>query len=205
MDTTDQKRQLRARMRTHRRSLSESDQRTASECLAQQLLTLPGILNAKRVGAYFANDGEIDPLPALEALIGRGSKGYLPVLFASRRPRLQFAEYFVDEPLKPGKYGIPVPFHDRRKLLNPVGLDWLFMPLVAFDEDGNRLGMGGGFYDASLASRSHRAQWRRPVLIGLAHEFQKVDALNVDSWDVPLDGILTDKTFRPISRAAGVT
>ena len=77
------------------------------------------------------------------------------------------------------------------------------MPLVAFDEGGNRLGMGGGFYDASLASRSHRAQWGRPVLIGLAHEFQKVDALNVDSWDVPLDGILTDKTFRPINRAAG--
>ena len=59
---------------------------------------------------------------------------------------------------------------------------------------------GRRFYDASLASRSHRAQWRRPVLIGLAHEFQKVDALNVDSWDVPLDGILTDK---PSGRLTG--
>jgi len=204
MDIADQKRQLRGKMRLHRRSLTESDQREASERLVQQLFQLPGILSAKRIGAYFANDGEIDPLPALEALMERGRRGYLPVLFATRRPRLQFAEYFSDEPLQRGKYGIPVPFHDRRKLIDPVALDWLLMPLVAFDESGNRLGMGGGFYDASLASRSHRLQWRRPVLIGLAHEFQRVDALNVDSWDVPLDGILTDQKFRPVSREAGI-
>ncbi len=204
MDTANQKRQLRAKMRIKRRSLSRPDQREASVRLVQQLLKLPGISGARRLGAYFANDGEIDPLPALEALMERGRRGYLPVLFATRRPRLQFAEYFSDEPLQRGKYGIPVPFHDRRKLIDPVALDWLLMPLVAFDESGNRLGMGGGFYDASLASRAHRAQWRRPVLIGLAHEFQRVDALNVDSWDVPLDGILTDQKFRPVSREAGI-
>ncbi len=200
MDTADQKRQLRAKMRIKRRSLSGPDQREASERLAQQLLKLPGISGARSLGAYFANDGEIDPLPALEALMERGRRGYLPVLFATRRPRLRFAEYFSDEPLQRGKYGIPVPFHDRRKLIDPVELDWLLMPLVAFDESGNRLGMGGGFYDASLASRSHRAQWHRPLLIGLAHEFQRVDSFNVDSWDVPLDGILTDRSFRPVSR-----
>ena len=203
MDTADQKRQLRVKMRLNRRSLSESDQREASEHLARQLFQLPGILSAKRIGAYFSNDGEIDPLPALEEMMGRGRRGYLPVLFATRRPRLRFAQYYRDEPLQRGRYGIPVPFHDRRKLINPVELDWLLMPLVAFDESGNRLGMGGGFYDASLASRSHRGQWHRPVLIGLAHEFQRVDSLNVDSWDVPLDGILTDRKFRPVSRDIG--
>ena len=204
MDTANQKRQLRAKMRIKRRSLSRPDQREASVRLVQQLLKLPGISGARRLGAYFANDGEIDPLPALEALMERGRRGYLPVLLATRRPRLQFAEYFSDEPLQRGKYGIPVPFHDRRRLIDPVALDWLLMPLVAFDESGNRLGMGGGFYDASLASSTHRLQWRRPVLIGLAHEFQRVDALNVDSWDVPLDGILTDQKFRPVSREAGI-
>ena len=203
MDIADQKRHLRAKMRSHRRRLSESDQREASERLVQQLFQLPGILSAKRIGAYFSNDGEIDPLPVLEEMMARGRRGYLPVLFATRRPRLRFAQYYHDELLQRGKYGIPVPFHDRRKLINPVELDWLLMPLVAFDESGNRLGMGGGFYDASLASRSHRGQWRRPALIGLAHEFQRVDSLNVDSWDVPLDGILTDRKFRPVSRETG--
>ena len=115
MDTADQKRQLRVKMRLHRRSLSESDQREASERLAQQLFQLPGILSAKRIGAYFSNDGEIDPLPALEEMMWRGRRGYLPVLFATRRPRLRFGQYYHDDPLQRGKYGIPVPVHDRRK------------------------------------------------------------------------------------------
>ena len=76
------------------------------------------------------------------------------------------------------------------------------MPLVAFDEGGNRLGMGLLRCLIGIALASY--PMAPPQLIGLAHEFQKVDALNVDSWDVPLDGILTDKTFRPINRAAGV-
>ena len=69
------------------------------------------------------------------------------------------------------------------------------MPLVAFDKQGNRLGMGGGFYDRTLA-RLHEQNWQKPQLIGLAHECQKVDALPIESWDVPLKTIITpDKTY----------
>ena len=200
MNTAKDKRELRRQMRTRRQNLTEIEQREASEQLARRLLNLPGVMGVKRLGGYFASDGEINPMPALEALIGRGRAGYLPVLFRTRRPRVRFAEYFPQEPLQPGGFGIPVPFHHRRHLLDPVELDWLLMPLVAFDDNGNRLGMGGGFYDASLASRRHRHRWRRPMLIGLAHEFQKVDRLEVDNWDVPLDGILTDTAYRPIVR-----
>ena len=183
-------------MRAKRQALSAEEQDHASAKLSQQLLRLSGLLSARRIGAYVANDGEMDPLPAIESLVLKKIEAYLPVLFGSRRPRVRFARYYPAEPMTPGRFGIPTPFHDKRDLRDPMELDWLLMPLVAFDDRGNRLGMGGGFYDASLASRANRRFWRRPRLIGIAHEFQRVDNLTLDSWDIPLDGILTDQKFR---------
>ena len=199
MTTSDTKREIRAMMRSKRRDLSSTDRERASLDLTKRLLTLPGILHARRVAAYVANDGEIDPLPALTELVMTGVHGYLPVLFNTRRPRVRFARYFPNTPLAKGRFDIPIPLHDQKNLLDPVQLDWLLMPLVAFDANGNRLGMGGGFYDASLASRRAKKNWLRPRLIGIAHEFQRVDGLSVDSWDIPLDGILTDQAFRLIA------
>ena len=199
MTTSETKREIRAMMRSKRRDLSSTDRERASLNLTKRLLALPGILHARRVAAYVANDGEIDPLPALTELVMTGVHGYLPVLFNTRRPRVRFARYFPNAPLAKGRFDIPIPLHDQKNLLDPVQLDWLLMPLVAFDANGNRLGMGGGFYDASLASRRAKKNWLRPRLIGIAHEFQRVDGLSVDSWDIPLDGILTDQAFRLIA------
>ena len=199
MTTSETKREIRAMMRSKRRDLSSTDRERASLDLTKRLLALPGILHARRVAAYVANDGEIDPLPALTELVMTGVHGYLPVLFNTRRPRVRFARYFPNAPLSKGRFDIQIPLHDQKNLLDPVQLDWLLMPLVAFDANGNRLGMGGGFYDASLASRRAKKNWLRPRLIGIAHEFQRVDGLSVDSWDIPLDGILTDQAFRLIA------
>ena len=66
------------------------------------------------------------------------------------------------------------------------------MPLVGFDEQGTRLGMGGGFYDRSFAFRRQRRHWTGPQLLGLAHGCQKVSQLPTAPWDIPLDGIASD-------------
>jgi len=202
MQNIDTKRELRAVMRARRRDLSDDERAEASASLHSHLLTLIGLSRPHRVAAYIPNDGEIDPMSALDQLVERGVEGYLPVIFGTRRPRLRFARYHPKEPLTFGKFGIPIPFHDKRELKNPVDIDWLLMPLVAFDASGSRIGMGGGFYDATLAVSQARRAWRRPKLIGIAHEFQRVERLEVDSWDIPLDGILTDRGFRSISCAA---
>ena len=73
--------------------------------------------------------------------------------------------------------------------------DVVFMPLLGFDLRGFRIGMGGGFYDASLAFLGRRRSWRRPRLIGLAFEAQRVDRLPEDEWDIPLDGVLTERRY----------
>jgi 5-formyltetrahydrofolate cyclo-ligase len=76
---------------------------------------------------------------------------------------------------------------------NVWALDLVLLPLVGFDDAGGRLGMGGGFYDRSLAYLARRQSWRKPTLLGLAHECQKVERLAQASWDVPLAGTVTDK------------
>lgn len=67
-----------------------------------------------------------------------------------------------------------------------------FLPLVAFDAKGRRLGMGGGFYDRAFAFKN---KYKRlgPMLIGLAHSIQEVESLDVEHWDIPLDAIVTEK------------
>ncbi len=85
-----------------------------------------------------------------------------------------------------------------RRALSPLqqrlagALDLVLLPLVGFDEQGGRLGMGGGFYDRSLAYLARRKNGHKPTLIGLAHECQKVDRLALASWDIPLAGTVTD-------------
>ena len=67
------------------------------------------------------------------------------------------------------------------------------MPLVGFDQQGYRLGMGGGYYDATLAFMQHRRLWRKPRLVGVAYECQRVETLPHDPWDMPLDAVLTER------------
>jgi len=79
-------------------------------------------------------------------------------------------------------------------MLAPQQLDLVLAPLVVFDENCNRIGMGGGFYDRSFAFRKD-SQVTKPVLIGVAHDFQKVQQIVPEDWDVRLDMIVTNKAI----------
>jgi 5-formyltetrahydrofolate cyclo-ligase len=152
--------------------------------------------NSKRIALYLQNDGEIDPSPLVAIANLHHKNCYLPVL----RPRFQhglwFAEQRSSEQLQPNRFGINEPNPHKRRIVPPWALDLILLPLVAFDENGNRLGMGGGFYDYTLAYLNKRKIWRKPKLIGVAHELQKVKLLQSNPWDVPLDGVITEKEFR---------
>ena len=189
------KKQLRREMRCRRRALSSDQQQTAGDALSAHLLRLPGLAGGRRFAGYLANDGEIDPMPALVKLIGRGRQCFLPIIVPGRRPKLLFGPFDSSSLFAANHYGIPEPQVGPNEKLKAGELDWLFLPLVAFDRSGNRLGMGGGFYDATLEALRHRCHWMRPRLVGLAHEFQCVDRLDIDNWDVPLHGIVTESGY----------
>ncbi|MBP0950986.1 5-formyltetrahydrofolate cyclo-ligase [Pseudomonas alliivorans] len=187
--------QLRRQLRKARRSLTRSQQREAARGLYRQLAQHPLFRRARHVSLYLPMDGEIDPHLLLRAAQRRGKATYLPVLNAWPRTRMVFQRVRPGETFRPNRFRIPEPRINRAKQRRIWALDLVLMPLVGFDDEGGRLGMGGGFYDRSLAYRARRSTWRKPVLLGLAHECQKVERLAQASWDVPLQGTVSDKRW----------
>ncbi len=184
--------QLRRLLRKTRRALSASERRQASLNLYKQLAQHPAFRRARHICLYLAVDGEIDPSVLLRAAQRRGKTTYLPVLSAWPRTKMVFQRVRPGERMKPNRFRIAEPTANSKRQRKVWALDLVLLPLVGFDETGGRLGMGGGFYDRSLAYLKRRKKWRKPTLLGLAHECQKVDKLPLASWDVRLHATVTD-------------
>jgi 5-formyltetrahydrofolate cyclo-ligase len=183
---------LRKELRRRRRALSTAQQKFASRQLYRRLVTSPLFRFSRRIAFTMAADGEIDPALLLATAQRRSKECYLPVLNPLGEPRLRFKRWRKGEALRTNFYGIAEPRHGR--FCSPRALSLVLLPLVGFDAGGNRLGMGKGYYDRTFAFR-RRSRGRRPVMLGLAHECQKVDSLAVEAWDLPLDGIVTDAAW----------
>jgi 5-formyltetrahydrofolate cyclo-ligase len=189
------KNQLRKHLRDLRRALTKQQQNAAAARLVTRLVTSPFFRSSRRIACYLPNDGEIDPTPLIERLWKMQRQCFLPVLSRLSRDRLWFAQVLPETRLSPNRFGIPEPVVPARCLLRAQELDLILMPLVGFDLQGNRLGMGGGFYDRSLEFLRHRSTWHKPRLVGLAHECQRVEALAPEPWDIPLQGVVTDRAI----------
>lgn len=186
---------LRRALREQRRALSPRQQRLAARRLYQQLAQHPLFRRARHIALYLASDGEIDPCHLLRAAQKMGKATYLPVLSPWPRTHMVFQRVRPDEHLAPNRFGIAEPVFRRARQRPAWALDLILMPLTGFDEYGGRLGMGGGFYDRTLAYRKRCKHRLKPTLVGLAHECQKVDRLPMASWDIELDAVLTDRRW----------
>lgn len=191
MDNTS----LRQAMRQRRRQLKVVERTLLSQQLTARLLQQAFFNNSQTIACYWPFDGEIDTLLIIKALWKQNRHCYLPVINTTSRS-LHFARYKEDSRLHDNRYGIAEPLLENSTL--PVQqLDLVLLPLVAFDAAGHRLGTGGGYYDRSLQTFNVSSRPDKPVLIGLAYEWQKMDSLQPQSWDIMLDGIMTDQAFYP--------
>lgn len=186
------RRQLRRLLRAARNNLDAAQQRRAAHDLYRQLAQHPLFRRARHIAFYLPEDGEIDPRPLLRAAQKRGKATYLPVLHSWPKTRMSFQRVRPGEKLRNNRFGIAEPHQNIARQRPAWALDLLLMPLVGFDTACGRLGMGGGFYDRSLAYLKMRKKWHKPTLLGLAHECQKVDRLTLASWDVRLQASVTD-------------
>ncbi|WP_233716646.1 5-formyltetrahydrofolate cyclo-ligase [Ketobacter alkanivorans] len=191
--STPAKNQIRKALRQQRRSLSPHQQKHASMGLCRQLSLLPEFIFGQRIAAYIPNDGEIDPQPLLELAWRLGKQIYLPVLHPFSTGRLLFMAHHPHQVLAKNRFGIPEPLCDQDSHCPVWTLDLVLTPLVGFDENGNRMGMGGGFYDRTFAFLNDNSKPRKPRMIGVAHECQKVDTLPNERWDIMMNKIVTDK------------
>jgi 5-formyltetrahydrofolate cyclo-ligase len=192
---------IRIEMRQKRRALNVIEKKCNAEQLCRHLKRHFLFKRQQFVAIYLANDGEIDPFPYIQALWKYNKRVYLPVLHPTKKNQLWFYRYQSTTALRTNRFGISEPKHRNAERIPPWALTLILLPLVAFDSEGGRLGMGGGFYDRTFAFINNKQNKRKdtllrpwmPLLCGLAHDFQHVDRLPTVDWDVPLKNIATDK------------
>lgn len=179
--------QFRRHFRALRKQLSDQQQKTAANALATRFIQSGLFRDAQNIAVYLANDGEIDTIGLIHACWDAGKRVFLPVLHPFCAGHLLFFEYTPTTTLVCNRYQIFEPRLDVRHVCPLDKLDIIMMPLVCFDEMGNRLGMGKGYYDRTLACfEQHKGK-----LVGLAHDCQRTINLPADPWDIPLSAIMT--------------
>jgi len=190
---------LRKQLREARRALSPQQQRDAAQGVVKQLCSLNFLIEANTIAGYLVNDGEVDLKDYIEMQwqAPQAKQFALPVLHPICKGHLLFLSYTQHTALVKNKYNIEEPALVCPSVIPTSQCDVILMPLVGFDTNGNRLGMGGGYYDRTLAFTQRNVypqkniSSNKPKLVGIAHDMQEVEALPVASWDVPLDAIVT--------------
>ena len=192
---SDSRNELRTSLREKRQALSPEQQETASVALFNMLGNQDFFRVAQRIAFYQVADGEIDPRMLLDLALSEGKSCFLPVIEQDNPEFVSFSPYDANTELVPNKWGIAEP--PASEVISPTNFDVVFVPLVAFSKDCFRLGMGKGFYDRTFSFKIFNRR-SSPLLVGLAHECQMVDSFAVESWDVRLDAVATEKKiYRP--------
>ena len=186
---------LRDSLRLARRNLTAAQQTGAAQALTDRIAALDFFVNASKIAFYSSFDGEVDASPLLNLALAEGKSCFLPIITGQGPDLISFAPYDNATELTENQWGIAEP--PAASLFPATSLDVAFVPLVGFDAQCFRLGLGKGFYDRTFSFKILNRR-RRPLLIGLAHECQLTDTLPAASWDVRLDAVITGgKTYRP--------
>ncbi len=198
-DSLSERKALRQLLRCRRRALTAAQQKQSARDLYLQLAQHPWFRRARHIALYLASDGEISPHLLLQEAQRRKKQVYLPVVSCWPERHMVFQSIDAGTRWRQNRFGIAEPIPVRQKQRPLWTLDLVFLPLVGFDATGGRLGMGGGFYDRSLAACSLPL----PLLLGLAHACQQVEQLPLAAWDMPLDAVVTDHAWH-LCRRCGV-
>lgn len=193
MTNSTDKKHLRQLLRNQRRELPITDKVDAAEKIAHQVFLLPEFIQSQHIAYYLAHDGEVDPHLIMAYAEKNNKDTYLPVLTLANSHHLEFYRYRNGDTLIINRFGIGEPDTKIQQHITPKELDCVFLPLVAFDTNGNRIGRGAGYYDRTFAFLDEANQKNKPCLIALAYDFQKIPSIDAAEWDIPLDIIVTEE------------
>lgn len=188
MHTPLEKSTLRKVFRAKRNALlkCEYEKNSLDICAHLKLLLSPHRI----VTAYLANDAEPDISTFIHSSWTQSKQILLPVLHPFTSGYILFQQYQSSTEMGKNRFDILEPKPDCSAVVPVNKIDVVLLPLVAFDRNKNRLGMGGGFYDRTLAKVSRSSS--RPIFVGIAHDCQYSSAtLPTEKWDIPLDHIVT--------------
>ncbi len=184
--------EFRTSLKEKRTSLSKEIQTEKSQNIVETVKSCEAYLYASKIGTYYSVRGEADPANLITEVKKESSNKsfYLPVLSSDKQQGLLFGQLTSNTEFKKNKFSIPEPIFQESDLLSGEHLDLVLVPLLGFDKHGNRLGMGGGFYDRCFAFKKQKKN--TTLLMGFAYDFQEIDKLSPESWDVRLDLIATE-------------
>ena len=172
--------------------MTESAARSAAHACAEYLSSSGEFRTARHVAGYVSVDRELDPTPLLQMALEEDKSVYLPRVRDSNA--MEFVAWRAGDPMRDNRFGIPEPSSQAAAVLAAEAMDLVLVPLLGFDNQGNRLGFGGGFYDRAFAFR--RLRDTPPFLCGYAYDDQRCDRLESAEWDVMLDAVVTPSGLR---------
>ncbi len=196
---------LRKQLRLQRNALNKTQQLEHAQTATQHLMLFLSTFNFHKktklnIAFFMAQDGELETSLAIQQLWNSTPHTlFLPVLQPSQKGHMAFATYTENSPMKKNTFGILEPDLPQEQLQTAETMDLVLTPLVGYDSNGNRLGMGGGYYDRTFQFKQQSSKLSTPLLIGWAHHCQHVAQLPVNPWDIPLNGIITETGFTDFS------
>lgn len=189
---------LRKSLRRQRLNLSIHTRRRVASAVVRYMRRQPNFSNAQRIGLYLDAFGEVPTGTLIQLCFKLHKTVYLPVVRSVNQP-LSWSRItrhqWQNQRMMRHRFGMKQPLMQRG--VSVKILDCLLMPLVGFDRQGHRLGMGGGFYDRTLAvCATTGKQQTKPWRIGIAYDFQRIEKLQSNHWDIPLHAIVTESGYR---------
>lgn len=168
--------------------MPENVREQSAAAATQFLIHHPVFASSRYIGCYFANKNEFETKMLIEAIWQAGKVCYLPVLTADKT--LHFARYDRNDELQLNQYHIPEPV-GRQHFIPVEKLELVLLPLVAFDNHGNRIGTGGGYYDRTFAFLFNKPE-KAPFMLGVGYQLQECESVQPEPWDIKLNGVLTE-------------
>ena len=191
--------EIRISIREKRRQMDASVRAERSEQICRTIADRADFRAATNVAVFLAFDGEPDLSSLISVAWDREQHVFLPIVHGKGQP-MTFAAYDPSTKMVANRLGILEPDRSTSQLIEPAELDCVLTPLVAFDPNCHRIGVGGGFYDRTFAFKRTDSEMQnekakkavKPTMIGVAFDLQKIELIEPQPWDVQLDTVVTE-------------
>lgn len=188
MDEPGSKADLRVAARRARAAMSLQARDLASMHICASIAAQSFFQRASALAIYLPGNNEVSCWPLIERGWRMKKRIFAPVV--KKNSLLEFCELRQNAPLRRNKYQIPEPVDGQS--IDARRLDLVIVPLLAFDPSGNRLGMGGGYYDRAFSFVKSRRRFAKPKLVGAAFNCQRFANIPASPWDIPLFQVITE-------------
>lgn len=178
---------LRKNMLTQRKSMKIRDISAFSNKIINTIMALPEFIKCKNIMLYLSFNNEVNTYPLVTWCLNNSKTVIVPYCVEAEKKIIPFKINNLTTDLNKSTFGIMEPKHDLLKQVNINDIDLIIVPGVLFDKTCNRIGFGAGYYDRFLPGKAKNA-----LTIGIAYDYQIIDEIPTDVYDVPLNFIVTE-------------